>query len=235
MENPFEPKKPKGPRATWLLDLDAWIDSTLYDAGFRFAEFWERLTVFFRRFQFEGWRRAFFELLSEGFTLGTVAAILLFALALPAFDETAGDWRGQGEFAVTFLARYGNEIGQRVIIQRDTVPIDEMPPHVINAVLATEDRRFFEHFGIDFIGLARALIENVRANGVVQGGSTLTQQLAKSLFLTNERTVERKIKEAFLALWLEMNLTKKEILQLYLDRAYMGGGTFGIAAASEFY
>ena len=235
MENPFEPKKPKGPRATWLLDLDAWIDSTLYDAGFRFAEFWERLTVFFRRFQFEGWRRAFFELLSEGFTLGTVAAILLFALALPAFDETAGDWRGQGEFAVTFLDRYGNEIGQRGIIQRDSVPIDELPSQVVNAVLATEDRRFFEHFGIDFIGLARALSENVRANGVVQGGSTLTQQLAKNLFLTNERTVERKIKEAFLALWLEMNLTKKEILQLYLDRAYMGGGTFGIAAASEFY
>ena len=235
MKNPFEPRKSKSPRATWLLDLDAWIDSSLYDAGFRLSEWWERLTVFFRRFQFEGWRRAVFELLSEGFTLGTVGAILLFALALPAFDETAGDWRGQGEFAVTFLDRYGNEIGQRGIIQRDSVPIDELPPHVVNAVLATEDRRFYEHFGIDFIGLARALSENVRANGVVQGGSTLTQQLAKNLFLSNERTYERKIKEAFLALWLEMNLTKKEILQLYLDRAYMGGGTFGIAAASEFY
>ncbi len=75
----------------------------------------------------------------------------------------------------------------------------------------------------------------MRANGVVQGGSTITQQLAKNLFLSNERTIERKIKEAFLALWLESNLSKKEILQLYLDRAYMGGGTFGIAAASEFY
>ena len=94
---------------------------------------------------------------------------------------------------------------------------------------------FFEHYGIDFLGLSRALSENVRANGVVQGGSTLTQQLAKNLFLTNERTIERKIKEAFLSVWLEANLTKKEILQLYLDRAYMGGGTFGIRAASEFY
>ncbi|MDP3896197.1 MAG: PBP1A family penicillin-binding protein, partial [Mesorhizobium sp.] len=101
--------------------------------------------------------------------------------------------------------------------------------------LATEDRRFFEHFGIDVLGLFRAMSENVRANSVVQGGSTLTQQLAKNLFLSNERTLERKVKEAFLAVWLEENLTKKEILQLYLDRAYMGGGTFGITAAADFY
>jgi penicillin-binding protein 1A len=92
-----------------------------------------------------------------------------------------------------------------------------------------------DHFGIDFLGLSRAISENARAGGVVQGGSTLTQQLAKNLFLTNERSIQRKIKEAFLALWLESNLTKKEILGLYLDRAYMGGGTFGAAAASQFY
>ena len=110
-----------------------------------------------------------------------------------------------------------------------------MPDHVIKAVLATEDRRFFDHYGIDFFGLIRAMSENVRANSVVQGGSSLTQQLAKNLFLNNERTLERKIKEAFLAIWLEANLSKKEILQLYLDRAYMGGGTFGIAAAADFY
>ncbi|MBO6719141.1 MAG: penicillin-binding protein 1A [Rhizobiaceae bacterium] len=235
MENPFEPKKRKGPRATRLLELDAWLDSTLYDAGFRLAEMWESITIFFRRFSFTGFRRAFFELASEGMTLGTAGAVLMFALALPAFEETAGDWKSQGEYAVTFLDRYGNEIGQRGIIQRDSLPVEELPEHVVNAVLATEDRRFYEHFGIDFLGLARALAQNVRANQVVQGGSTLTQQLAKNLFLTNERTVERKIKEAFLALWLEMNLTKREILQLYLDRAYMGGGTFGIAAAADFY
>ena len=110
-----------------------------------------------------------------------------------------------------------------------------MPDHVIKAVLATEDRRFFEHYGIDFLGLIRAMSENVRANSVVQGGSSLTQQLAKNLFLSNERTIERKVKEAFLAIWLEVNLTKKEILQFYLDRAYMGGGTFGITAAADFY
>src|SRR5690606_21790310 len=129
----------------------------------------------------------------------------------------------------------GNEIGQRGIIKRDSLPINEMPDHVIKAVLATEDRRFFDHWGIDLIGLVRAMSENVRANSVVQGGSSITQQLAKNLFLSTERTVERKIKEAFLAVWLEMNLSKKEILQLYLDRAYMGGGTFGIAPAPEFH
>jgi len=154
---------------------------------------------------------------------------------LPAFEETTGNWHQQDDFAVTFLDRHGNEIGQRGIIQRDSVPVDEMPDHVIKAVLATEDRRFFEHYGIDFPGLVRAMSENMRANSVVQGGSSITQQLAKNLFLSNERTVERKIKEAFLAVWLEMNLSKKEILQLYLDRAYMGGGTFGIAAAADFY
>jgi penicillin-binding protein 1A len=102
-------------------------------------------------------------------------------------------------------------------------------------VLATEDRRFFDHFGIDVIGLFRAVVENAQAGGVVQGGSTLTQQLAKNLFLSNERSIDRKITEAFLALWLEANLSKKEILSTYLDRAYMGGGTFGAAAAAQFY
>ncbi|RVD64928.1 hypothetical protein EN751_39830, partial [Mesorhizobium sp. M4A.F.Ca.ET.029.04.2.1] len=130
------------------------------------------------------------------------------ALAMPAFQITDGDWRAQGDFAVTFLDRYGNEIGQRGIIQRDSVPVDEMPDHVIKAVLATEDRRFFDHYGIDVLGLSRAIFENVRANSVVQGGSSITQQLAKNLFLTNERTLERKIKEAFLSLWLEANLSK---------------------------
>jgi penicillin-binding protein 1A len=235
MDDPFKPQKSKSPRAGRLLAIDAWIDSTLYEAGFAAREFWENLTIFFRRFRMSGWRRGVVELLSEGFTLGAVGSVVMLALALPAFEETHGDWRAQDDFAVTFTDRYGNEIGQRGIIQRDSVPVDEMPDHVIKAVLATEDRRFFEHYGIDFPGLIRAMSENVRANSVVQGGSSITQQLAKNLFLTNERTVERKIKEAFLAVWLEMNLSKKDILQLYLDRAYMGGGTFGIAAASDFY
>ncbi|WP_349366647.1 MAG: penicillin-binding protein 1A [Nitratireductor rhodophyticola] len=232
---PREKRQSKAPRATRLLALDAWIDSTLYEAGFKLAELWESVTIFFRRFRVYGARRAVVEIFSEGATLGTVGSVVMLALAMPAFEETAGDWRAQDDYAVTFLDRYGNEIGQRGIIQRDSVPVDELPDHVIKAVLATEDRRFFNHFGIDFLGLARALTENVRANSVVQGGSTLTQQLAKNLFLSNERTLERKVKEAFLSIWLEMNLSKTEILQYYLDRSYLGGGTFGISAAADFY
>ncbi|HEY0236920.1 MAG TPA: PBP1A family penicillin-binding protein, partial [Afipia sp.] len=95
--------------------------------------------------------------------------------------------------------------------------------------------RFYDHFGIDIAGTARALMTNAQAGGVRQGGSSITQQLAKNLFLNNERTIERKIKEAFLAIWLETRLTKNEILKLYLDRAYMGGGTFGVDGAAHFY
>lgn len=225
----------RGRVAAFLLALDAWLDSSLYEARFKAGEIWERLTIFFRRFRVSGWRRGVVEVLSEGFTLGAAGSVVMLALALPAFDDTTGDWRAQGDFAITFLDRYGNEIGQRGILQRDSVPVDEMPDHVIKAVLSTEDRRFFDHYGIDFIGLFRAVSENMRANSVVQGGSSITQQLAKNLFLSNERTLERKVKEAFLSVWLECNLSKKQILQLYLDRSYMGGGTFGIEAASEFY
>ncbi|MEJ6781365.1 transglycosylase domain-containing protein [Aminobacter sp. Piv2-1] len=235
MESPLEPRKRRGRLAAGLLAIDAWLDSSLYELRFRAQQFWENATVFFRRFRVKGWRRGIIELLSEAFTLGAGGSVVMLALAMPAFEETTSDWRNQDDFAVTFLDRYGNEIGQRGIIQRDSVPVDEMPDHVIKAVLATEDRRFFDHYGIDFLGLFRAMSENMRANSVVQGGSSITQQLAKNLFLTNERTVERKVKEAFLSIWLEMNLSKKEILQLYLDRAYMGGGTFGIAAAADFY
>jgi len=136
---------------------------------------------------------------------------------------------------VTFLDRYGNEVGSRGIKHNDSVPLDQFPDSLIKAVLATEDRRFYEHFGIDLPGTARALVANTKAGGVVQGGSSLTQQLAKNLFLSNERTIERKIKEAFLAMWLEARLTKNEILKLYLDRAYMGGGAFGVDGAAQYY
>ncbi|MFN3764511.1 MAG: transglycosylase domain-containing protein, partial [Aliihoeflea sp.] len=166
MKNPFSARKRQAPRPGRLLALDAWIDSSLYEAGFRARERWENVTIFFRRFKVTGWRRGLVEMSSEAFTLGTAGSIVMLALAMPAFEETARDWRSQGEFAVTFLDRYGNEIGQRGIIQRDSVPVDEMPDHVIKAVLATEDRRFFEHFGIDVIGLARAMSQNVRANSV---------------------------------------------------------------------
>ncbi|MEM7068254.1 MAG: PBP1A family penicillin-binding protein [Pseudomonadota bacterium] len=234
MQDPEEkPKKTSG--WNWLLDVDSWIDSSIYNAFNGAGEWWESVTIFFRRFKVRGWTRAFVEVADEGITLGLLGSIVMLALALPAFEETQKDWRSQGDYSVTFLDRNGKVIGQRGIRQTDADELDELPDHFIKAVLATEDRRFFEHFGIDFFGLSRAMAENVKANSVVQGGSTITQQLAKNLFLTNERTLQRKINEAFLSLWLEANLSKKEILKLYIDRAYMGGGNFGISAAAQYY
>ena len=227
--------KPRRRKRYFFLRLDSWIDSTLWNAGFRLAEAWEEITIFFRRFRVRGWKRIVFELLGEGLTLGAAGSVVMLMLAMPAFEATQGDWRNRGNFAVTFLDRYGNVIGHRGIIHENSVPVDQLPDYFIKAVLATEDRRFFDHFGIDVIGLFRAVTVNAQAGGVVQGGSTLTQQLAKNIFLSNERSIDRKIKEAFLAIWLEANLSKKEILSLYLDRTYMGGGTFGAAAAAQFY
>lgn len=117
----------------------------------------------------------------------------------------------------------------------DYMPIDMMPQHLIDAVVATEDRRFFQHGGIDPAGMARAAFANLRAGRYVQGGSTLTQQLAKNLFLTSERTVSRKLDELALAVWLEVRLSKREILELYLNRVYFGGGAYGIEAAAQRY
>ncbi len=234
MRNPFAPKR-KWNLRTFLMGLDSSVDDFMYRSKAGGGETWENLTIFFRRFRVTGFKKAVFELAGEGFTLGVVGAALLLALAKPAFEETDKNWRASQQISVTFLDRFGNEIGRRGVLHNDAEPIEDLPDHFIKAVLATEDRRFFEHVGLDFAGLARAMVENARANSVVQGGSTITQQLAKNVFLTNERTLERKIKEAFLSLWLEYNLSKSEILKLYLDRAYMGGGAFGAAAAAEFY
>ena len=217
------------------LDVDSFVDDALHNSGHNASHFYESVIVFFRRFQVEGLARWLNEAASEGMTLAVAGGLVMTAFAVPAFDEISGDWRAQHEFAVTFLDRHGNEIGKRGILHSDQIALEDLPDHLIKAVLATEDRRFFSHFGIDVVGLVRAMVENARAGGVVQGGSSITQQLAKNLFLSNERTLERKIKEAYLALWLEANLTKREILKLYFDRAYMGGGAFGVAAASEFY
>jgi penicillin-binding protein 1A len=220
-----------------LLDLDSRIDFGIYQTRTWGRELYERYTVFMDRFHVAGWRRwIFVEPISEGATLGCGGLVLMLALAVPAFRETSDeDWLKKSELAVTFLDRFGNEIGSRGIRHNDSIPLDEFPDHLIKATLATEDRRFYDHFGIDVPGLFRALTANARAGGVVQGGSSITQQLAKNLFLSNERTIERKVNEAFLAMWLESRLPKNEILKLYLDRAYLGGGTFGVDAAAQYY
>jgi len=227
--------KPKLRR--FLLDFDSRLDSTVFHSARWLREYYERFSAFMDRFHVAGWRRwAVVEPLSEGATIGLGGLIVMLALAIPAFRETSDeDWLKKSELAVTFLDRFGNEVGSRGIRHNDAIPLEDYPDHLIKAVLATEDRRFYEHFGIDPSGLGRALSANARAGGVVQGGSSITQQLAKNLFLNNERTIERKVKEAFLAIWLETRLTKNEILKLYLDRAYMGGGAFGVDAAAQYY
>ncbi len=234
MRDPFENSRRRR-RGGRLLDIDARVDSGIYRAGRFVAERLTAVSLFMRRFRVTGLARAVFEVLGDGLTLATGGSVILLALALPAFEETKTDWRSQGDYSVTFLDRYGTEIGKRGIRHSDAVPFEEMPDKLVKAVIATEDRRFFDHFGIDVFGTIRAMFENLRADAVVQGGSSISQQLAKNLFLSNERTFQRKVKEAFLAIWLEANLSKQEILGLYLDRAYMGGGNFGVEAASEFY
>ena len=183
-----------------------------------------------------GGPRILVEFACEALTFGLAGLLVALTLAIPAFQETADDdWLTRGDLAVTFQDRYGIEVGKRGIKHDEAVPLEELPDFFVKAVLATEDRRFYSHFGIDVVGTIRALTVDAKASGVVQGGSSITQQLAKNLFLTNERSIERKIKEAYLALWLEFHLTKKEILKLYLDRAYMGAGSFGVEAAAETY
>ncbi len=224
----------RGKLIDWL-GLDSRIDSSLNATLTKAGETWSSWSSFFARFRLTGWWRVGNELASEAFTLGAGGLVVVFALALPALQEFDEGKFLTGRYSVKLLDQSGNEIGKRGILHNDAVPLEEIPQHMIKATLATEDRRFYEHFGVDFIGTARALVTNVQANSLVQGGSTLTQQLAKNLFLSSERSLIRKLKEVFLAFLLEARFTKRQILKLYLDRAYMGGGAFGVEAASQFY
>ena len=217
------------------LALDSYVDSYLYESGQQAKDAYESIVVFMERFHVSGWRRLVVELFCEASNIAIGVGMVALFLATPAFQATSDDWLKKQDLAITFLDRSGQEVGRRGIKHDDSVSFDELPKFLIEAVVATEDRRFFDHFGIDPIGTFRALTVNARADNVVQGGSSITQQLAKNVFLSNERTITRKVKEAYLALWLETHLTKRQILQLYLDRVYMGGGTFGVQAASEFY
>jgi penicillin-binding protein 1A len=137
--------------------------------------------------------------------------------------------------SLTFVGGDGQVLATTGDLYAGPVQLDEMPPHLPLALLGTEDRRFYRHFGIDVFGLARALVVNFRAGRVVQGGSTITQQLAKNVFLTHERTIDRKIQETLLALWLEHRFSKEQILTIYLNRVYLGAATYGVEAASQRY
>ena len=162
-----------------FLALDAFIDSSLFRSRRRAIAAYASYSHFLDRFHVSGLGKVAVELACEGLTLGLAGSLVLLALALPAFRETSEeDWLKREDLAVTFLDRYGVEVGRRGIKHDDSIPLEQLPDHFIKAVLATEDRRFFSHFGIDVVGTVRALTVNARASGVVQGGSSITQQLA---------------------------------------------------------
>jgi penicillin-binding protein 1A len=151
---------------------------------------------------------------------------------MPSTDDL---WQARNGQSITFLDRNGHVILREGAQNAPPVDLASLPPYVPQAFVAIEDRRFYQHFGVDFGGMMRAGAENLRAGHVVQGGSTITQQLAKNLFLTNERSWRRKIQEVAMAIWLETKFTKDEILALYLSRVYFGAGAYGVEAASERY
>lgn len=174
--------------------------------------------------------------------LGAVAALIV-SVALGIWlisiardlPDTSGLTEVERSASIAFYDQNGRLIARRGSAHGRVAERDDLPPYLVDAVLAVEDRRFYDHFGVDVRGTARALWANLRAGRVVQGGSTLTQQLAKNLFLTPERTMRRKVQEMMLAFWLENRFSKDEILELYLNRVYFGGGAWGVEAASMRY
>lgn len=163
--------------------------------------------------------------------VGFATLLLSFAITMP--DPFAAR-KNATQPTVQIVARDGTLLSERGR-PHDYIPLALLPLHVCEAVIATEDRRFYQHWGIDPWGTLRAAMANLRAARYAQGGSTLTQQLAKNLFLSNERTLKRKLDELALAAWLEIRLTKRQILELYLNQVYLGAGTYGIEAAAQKY
>ena len=137
--------------------------------------------------------------------------------------------------SIQIVDMQGRALARRGDLAGEPLPLKEMPGYVPKAFVAIEDRRFYEHYGIDPFGIGRAFVANVLHRAVAQGGSTISQQLAKNLFLTQERTITRKLQEAMLALWLERKFSKTQILEMYLNRVYFGSGAYGIEQASQRY
>jgi len=162
--------------------------------------------------------------------LGIVLLAFSWAMELPETQNLAVPNRAP---TVTILANDGSVLARRGSGFAGAVNVDDLPPHVPHAFIAIEDRRFYSHAGIDPVGITRAMVANLKAMGVVQGGSTITQQLAKNLFLKPDRTLKRKVQETMLALWLESEYSKDELLTLYLNRVYFGAGAYGLEAAAQ--
>ncbi len=174
---------------------------------------------------------AFIRLFFAGFIIVGLA-LVYFAAQLPDIRALDTIKKQQG---ITIQSADGRVIANYGDVYGSYIPYDQLPKSLVLAVIATEDRRFFEHHGVDFFGIARAMVVNVTHGHMVQGGSTVTQQVAKNVFLTPERTLSRKLQEVLLAFWLEARFSKKEIMAIYLNRVYLGGGAFGVDAASHRY
>ncbi|WOJ90925.1 PBP1A family penicillin-binding protein [Methylocapsa polymorpha] len=170
--------------------------------------------------------------LSVWAAIGCAGIIAIYAAKLPPIDALAVPKRPPN---IAILADNGALLANRGDTGGAAVRIADLPPYLPKAFVAIEDRRFYSHFGVDPLGILRAATRNLIGGGAVQGGSTLTQQLAKNLFLTQERTFSRKIQEAILALWLEHGYSKNQILELYLNRVYFGSGAYGVEAATRKY
>ncbi|HYF55718.1 MAG TPA: PBP1A family penicillin-binding protein [Salinarimonas sp.] len=164
--------------------------------------------------------------------IGIAGLVAYHAAQLPPIDQLKIPKRPPN---IAILASDGSLLANRGETGGRSVPLAELPPYLPKAFVAIEDRRFYAHFGVDPVGIARAVVRNLTGRGVMQGGSTLTQQLAKNLFLTQERTASRKIQEAILALWLEANFSKDQLLELYINRVYFGAGSYGVEAAAQRY
>jgi len=166
---------------------------------------------------------------------GLIFLVVFFAVFARGLPDTSSLYKVDRQPSITYLDRNGALIATRGTQMAPPADLDALPDYVPAAFIAIEDRRFYHHPGFDPIGMARAMATNMRAGRVVQGGSTLTQQLAKNLFLTPDQNMRRKVQELMLAVWLEMKFSKKEILALYLNRVYFGAGAYGIEAASQRY
>ncbi len=171
----------------------------------------------------------FFVVLVWGVIL-TVPLVIYYAYDLPDISNIE---KANSKTTMMVMDRNGEVVSTYGDVFGEWLEYEEMPPEQIEAVIATEDRRFFDHSGIDVRGLGRAVINNIMAGRMVEGGSTISQQLAKNLYLNSNRTFKRKIQELLLSFWLEMKLDKQEILAIYLNRVYFGAGAYGIDAASR--
>jgi penicillin-binding protein 1A len=166
---------------------------------------------------------------------GVAAALVLGAWFAHDLPDVRGLYTIDRRPSVTMVAADGAVLATYGELYAEPVRLAEMPRALPQALIATEDRRFRWHFGLDPLGFARAMYVNLRAGRLVQGGSTITQQLAKNVFLTPERTLKRKVQELMLAFWLEAEFSKEQILELYLNRVYFGSGAYGVEAAAQRY